>query len=147
MKVLLTKDVSGLGRAGQIMEVSDGHARNFLLPKHLALPATSSLLAKVQKEEAEKQAKVKKETERFLTIKNKLEGKTITIKAKAEGKNLFAGIHEKELAKTLTEKLGVEISPAAIKLVGQVKSLGLHPVELRLAENIVAHVKLNVEKA
>ena len=129
------------------MEVSDGHARNFLLPKHLALPATSSLLAKVQKEEAEKQAKVKKETERFLAIKNKLEGKTITIKAKAEGKNLFAGIHEKELAKTLTEKLGVEISPAAIKLVGQVKSLGLHPVELRLAENIVAHVKLSVEKA
>src|SRR4026209_1785229 len=111
MKVLLSKDIQGLGKAGQVKEVSDGHARNFLFPKHLAMPATTAVLAQVQKEEKEKQEKIKKQEERLLKLKNKLEGKTVVIKAKSSGKNLFASLHKDQIAQALTEKLGVEISP------------------------------------
>src|SRR5258708_6049100 len=101
MKVILTKDVAGLGRSGDIKTVSDGHARNFLIPKHLALPATTEVLARVQKEEAEHQAKVKKDIERFQFLKTKLESKTITIKAPAAKNNLFAAIRENGIAKAI----------------------------------------------
>ena len=90
MKVILTKDVAGLGRAGDVKEVSDGYARNFLLLKHQALPATVQSLGKLQKEQQEKQAKIAKEVERARALKNKLDGKTLTLKGKANGENLFA---------------------------------------------------------
>lgn len=145
MNVLLTKDVPGLGRAGDVKNVSDGHARNFLIPKHLALPATRSLLAKTQKEEAEKQAKIAREQERMLQLKKKLEGKTFVIKAKVQGKNLFAAIHEDQIAQLISEKTGVVISPTLINLSKPLKSLGLHEVEVRFAPGVAALVRLNIE--
>ncbi len=134
-----------MGRVGQIKEVSDGHARNFLIPRHLALPATGALLAKVQKEEAEKLAKIAKENERLKSLKNKLDGKTMVIKAKAQGQNLFAGIHEKEIALALTEKFGAEISPQAVNLNKAIKTIGLHEVEIKLTEDIKPRIKINIE--
>jgi large subunit ribosomal protein L9 len=147
MKVILTKDVPSLGRAGDIKEVSDGHARNFLIPKHLALPATTEILAQVQKEEQERQTKILKDTERFAVLKNKLEGKTFTIHARATKNNLFAAIHEKEIAQVINDKTGGEISPSAIVLEKPVKRLGLHEIQIRFAKNVSALVKLNVEQA
>jgi large subunit ribosomal protein L9 len=145
MRVILTKDVAGIGRAGDVKEVSDGHARNFLIPRHLALPATTEALTKIQKEEGEHQAKVAKEKERFIQLKNKLENKSVTLRAQASKNHLFAAIHEKEIAKAIFEKLGVEVSPDIIKLKNQVKSLGQHEVEIRFAKDMSAVVRLNVE--
>ena len=144
MKVILTKDVTNLGRVGDVKEVSDGYARNFLLTKHLALPATSEVLAKVQKEQAEHQQKISKEHERFLQIRHKLENKTVTIRAKAQKNNLFAAIHEKEISQAIAEKIGVELSPQYIQIPKPVKSLGAHDVTIRLAKNLEAHVHLQV---
>lgn len=146
MKVLLTKDVPNLGRSGEIKEVSDGHARNFLIPKHLALPATSQVLQKIQKEEQEKQAKIFKDLERFQNIKNKLEGKTFTIKAKSEKQNLFAAVHEKEIAQAINEKAGTEISPELIKIQSPIKTLGEHQVEIVFNSEIRTKIKLVVIK-
>ncbi len=145
MKVLLTKDVSGLGRAGDVKEVSDGHARNFLIPKHLALPATSSLLQKVQKEESERIAKVKKEQEQMNALKNKLENKTFTVKGRASKEHLFAAIKPGEIVEAIRSKIGVELRPEQIVLKTALKSLGLHEVELALAQNTRCVVKLNIE--
>ncbi len=147
MKVILTKDVPGLGRAGDVKNVSDGHARNFLIPKRLVLPATTEVLTKVQKEEAEHQAKVSKENERFIQLKNKLDNKLVTIKANSSKNHLFAAIHEEEIAKAITEKTGIEINKELIKLKVPVKSLGEHEIEIRFAKNMSAMVKLNVESA
>jgi large subunit ribosomal protein L9 len=144
MKVLLTKDVKGLGKSGDVKEVSDGHARNFLIPKHLALPATSSVLAQVQKEEQERQLKIVRDIERFMKIKGKLENKTITIKAKASKSILFAGLHEKEIAHAIGENLGIEVSPDFIILPGPIKSVGVHEVKIRFAKDQEALVKLDV---
>lgn len=146
MKVLLTKDVSGLGRPGDIKEVSDGHARNFLIPRHLVLPATSALLQRVQKEEGEKQAKYSREQERLQAFKNKINGKTFTMKGKAQGQNLFAAIHEKEIAQALAEKFGIEIAPASIRLDKAVKNLGRHDIKIKFGQDAEALVHLNVEQ-
>ncbi|HEX9504305.1 MAG TPA: 50S ribosomal protein L9 [Patescibacteria group bacterium] len=145
MKIILTKDVSGLGRAGDVKDVSDGHARNFLIPKHLGLPATSEALIRIQKEESERQAKVRKNQEKFLDLKKNLENKTFTVKAKANKKNLFAAVHEAEIAKAITDKSGAEISPEMIRIKLPVKALGIHEIEVRFAPNLIALVKLNIE--
>jgi large subunit ribosomal protein L9 len=147
MKVLLTKDVSGLGKIGDVKDVSDGYARNFLLRQHLGLPATASVLAQVQKEEKEKQARIVKEQERFLALKNKLEGKSLVIKAKSEGKNLFAAIHEKEIAQKLIHQFGIEISPQLMRISNPIKSLGVHKVEIKFSENIKSTINVEVQNA
>jgi large subunit ribosomal protein L9 len=146
MKVIFTKDVPGVGRAGDVKEVSDGYARNFLIPRHFGLPATSEILNKVQKEESEKQAKVAKDQERFIQLKNKFQNKNFTIKAKANKNSLFAAIHEKDIAKVINEKTGAEISPDIIHLKAPVKTLGTHQIELRFAKDLSAMVLLNVEQ-
>ncbi|MEO8065673.1 MAG: 50S ribosomal protein L9 [Candidatus Doudnabacteria bacterium] len=145
MKVILTKDVSGLGRAGDVKEVSDGHARNFLLPKHLVLPATISALGRVQKEESERQDKVKKHEEKLLAAKSKLENKTFIVKGKAEKQHLFAAIHENQIVAAINEKLNLDIESNQIVLEKPIKSLGLHEFHVRLGEKQLIKVKLDVE--
>ena len=147
MKVILTKDVAGLGRAGDVKEVSDGHARNFLLPRRLALPATSSALTKLQKEEQERQDKLKRDQEKFLALKTKIEGKTFTLKGKSDKQNLFAAIHEDQIAKAINEKFDLGVVPDQIRIKTPIKKLGLHEVELRFAEKHIARVHLSVESA
>jgi large subunit ribosomal protein L9 len=147
MKVILTKDVTSLGRTGDVKEVSDGHARNFLIPRHLALPATSEVLAKVQKEQQEKQTKLVRDVEKLLKIKNRINGKSITIKAKASKTILFAGLHEKDIAHAIGETLGIEVSPESIILPESVKSIGIHQVMVRFAKDVEAVVILKVEQS
>jgi large subunit ribosomal protein L9 len=145
MKIILTKDVQGLGKVGDVKDVSDGYARNFLLAKHLGLPATNVALDKIQKEQAEKQAKMTKENERALNLKAKLEGKTIAITGKAQKQSLFAAIHEKDIALAITEKLGTEVAADSIIIKNPIKTLGNHTVEVKLAQNLSATVKLEVK--
>lgn len=145
MKVILTKDIPGSGRAGDIKEVSDGYARNFLIPKHLALPASSEILSRVQKEESEKQTKIAKEQERFVQLKKKLENKIIKLKAKANKTNLFAAVHEVQIAKAINDTTGAEIGPDIIFIKKPIKSLGEHEVEIRFAKDHIASVKLVIE--
>jgi len=145
MKVILVKDVASLGKSGDVKEVSDGYFRNFLLPKHLALPATSSALNQLQKEQQEKQMRIVRDVERFMKIKNKLHGKTLTIKAKAGKSILFAGLHEKEIAHAIGENMGIEISPELIVLPGAIKTVGVHEVKVRFGKDQEATLKVKVE--
>lgn len=145
MKVILTKDVAGLGKTGDVKDVSEGHARNLLLRRNLALPATSELLAKAQKEQQEKQIKIAKDQDRAIALKHKLEGKTIKLAAKANGKNLFASIQPQQIAEKLAE-IGIEITAASIKTTKPIKSIGQHEVSVRLAKNVQALLKLDVER-
>ncbi|MBX4191635.1 MAG: 50S ribosomal protein L9 [Candidatus Doudnabacteria bacterium] len=144
MKVILIKDVPGLGRAGDVKEVSDGHARNLLIPRNVALPATTSALTKIQKETAEQKEKLKRETENFIQLKNKFQNKAFTIKAKANKNSLFAGIHEKEIAKVINEKSAATIDMSMIRIKSPIKTLGEHLVEVRFAKDYSAMVKLVV---
>lgn len=146
MKVLLTKDVPGLGRTGDIKEVSDGHARNFLIPRHLALPATSGVLQKVQKEEAEHQAKLKRLQEQFDQLRHKIENKIFTIKAKADKHHLFAAVKETEISQSINEKMHLNVEPNQVIIKKAIKTLGEHQVEIRLASKPPINVKLLIEQ-
>lgn len=145
MKVILSKDVPGLGRAGQIKEVSDGHARNFLIKKHLALPATQSMLAKIQKEEAEHEAKVQRLAQQVLEIKNQMEGKTFVVYGKAQGQRLFAAIHEDQIAQAVNKKLNLAILPSQVIIKKAIKSPGLSEAEIKLNDAIHAKIKIEVQ--
>ena len=145
MKVLLFKDVPGLGRAGDIKEVSDGHARNFLMPRGLAQAATANLVHKVTKEKAEHEQKIEKEKQRLLEIKKSLESKTFSIKAKASNQKLFAAIHDTEIVKVIAEKTGLSFEPKQVVINKPVKATGLSEVQIKLDSKTTATIKLNVE--
>jgi large subunit ribosomal protein L9 len=145
MKLLLTKDVQGLGRAGDIREVSDGHARNFLIPRGLAVPATSGMLAKIQKEESEKQQKIAKEQELLNQLKSRLANKEFEISAKASNNNLFASVHEKDIVATINHKFPGSIELGQVELDKAIKSLGTHEVGIKLTDNVKFKVRLNIK--
>ncbi len=142
MKVYLLKDVLGKGKKGDIVEVSDGYAKNFLIPKKLAVIATNEiLLEKKSKDEAssyhkEQELLKAKETAKFLN------NKTIEIEAKS-GKNgkLFGSVTSKEIANKIEETFGVKIDKKKIE-TEEIKTFGQFEVKLKIMTGVVA--KLNV---
>lgn len=145
MKIILLRDVSGIGRAGDIKEVSDGYARNFLMPRRLAQAASGSLVQQVTKEKKEHQEKLDREQKKLESSKNLLEAKQFTIKAKSSGKNLFAAVHESDLSRLIQEKTGLNIEPKRIILQKAIKETGAHKAEIKLSENTKAIININIE--
>lgn len=145
MKLLLTKDVRGLGRAGDVKDVSDGHARNFLIPKGMALPATTTILTRVQKEEQERQDKFKREQEHLAQLKNKLADKQFVVKAKASGNSLFAAIHQREVVASVNAKHPNSIGEDQVILDKPLKALGEHEVGIKLNDQIKFKIRLIIQ--
>jgi large subunit ribosomal protein L9 len=144
MKVILKEDVHGLGKAGQIINVKDGYARNFLFPKGLALVADEKnmRLLEYQKKKFEEQAKKKRQDAE--SIAERLTGIQITIKSKAgEDQKLFGSITSKDIAEAL-QKEGFSIERKQIMISEPIKRLGEYEVEIKLHSNINAKLKINV---
>lgn len=144
MKVILQTDVKNVGKRGEIVNASDGYARNFLLPKKLAIPAdkqnmnewTAKKSSEEHKKELEKQAAIK--------TKEKLEKVTLTIKTKAgENGKTFGSITSKEISESISKEFNESVDKKKIVIKDQIKTLGSHTVELRLFEGVIA--KLSVE--
>ncbi len=147
MKVILTKDVPGFGRSGEVKEVSDGHARNYLIPRHLALPATSQALDRLQKEQKEQQEKILRQQERAKELKALISNKSFTIAAKSDKVHLFAAVTALQISEAIKSKLHMEIEPEQIIIKKPIKSLGSHEVEIKLNESTNAKVKIEVTPA
>ncbi len=147
MKVILLVDVKGTGKAGEIKEVSDGYAKNFLIKNKSAVPADSKNLSllnqKKQSEEHKAQVRVDEATEQ----KNKLEDKIIRVVAKAgkEGK-LFGSVTTKEIAKAIKEGFGIEIDKRKIELESDIKTFGSYEAKLKLHPEVLATVKIAVSE-
>lgn len=145
MKVLFVKDVAGQGRKGEVKEVSEGYALNFLVKRGLATIATE----KVQKEQ-ELKAKVageaaQKQEARALAHKADIEKRTFEIRAKtgADGK-LFGAIRERDIAEAVGAKLGRDIDKHDIVLDAPIKALGEHSAYVRLGKDVRATIRLHV---
>jgi large subunit ribosomal protein L9 len=145
MKVILLRDVSGVGRAGDIKEVSDGYARNFLISRNLAMPATESQVGKINKEKREHSEKLAKNEQKLIDLQNKINGKTITFKRKVTGTKLFAGIHEQDIINQISANYQIELSEKQIKILNPIKSIGFHQVVLKLTDQHKATITVNVE--
>ena len=146
MKVILQKDIHNLGDAGDVKNVADGYARNFLLPKKLVIPYNES--SKKAIDHQNQVIKVKKEKRRKESEKTAqaFSGLTLTIKAKVgEEDKLFGSITAIDIAKQLKDA-GFDIDKRRIHLDEQIKTLGEHNVSIKLEEGLTAQVKVIVEK-
>ena len=146
MKVILLEDVKSLGKKGEIVNVNDGYARNFILKKNLGLEATGKNLndLKLQQQNAAKVAKEKLETAQALA--KDLEDKSITVKIQAgvEGK-VFGSISSKEIALEAKKQLNMDIDKKKIIIPDAIKSLGTYNVNIKLHKDVVGKLAVKVE--
>ena len=145
MKVVLNQDVKGLGKKLQIVEVSEGYARNFLLPKKLASIADGKNINEA-KGKIDSQ-KFKKKTEMEEANKNKeiLEKGYIEFKHKVgEGSRLYGSVTEKDIAQAIKDKFNIDVNKKKIIIKDQIKSLGTYSVNVKLYEGVIAKLKINV---
>ncbi|MBX4187940.1 MAG: 50S ribosomal protein L9 [Candidatus Doudnabacteria bacterium] len=145
MKVILTKDVSGVGRAGDIKEVSDGYARNFLIGRGMAVVATQASQDKIHKEKREHSEKLARQEAKLATLQSKIHQKSIFLTKKANGSKLFAAVHEQDIINEIKSRFEVELLPKQIIILNPIKSTGSHAVELKLTDRHKATVNVNVE--
>lgn len=147
MQVLLLQDVEGLGHAGDVKKVADGYARNYLIPRLLALPATpGSVKAAEQAREAKarKQARVQSEAQALAQL---VDGQSVAFQARAgEGDRLYGSITNANIAEALQAKVGREIDKRKIELDEPIKELGAHTVTIRFAPQAEAKVIVVVER-
>jgi len=146
MKVILLEDVKSLGKKGQIVNVNDGYARNFILPKKLGLEATSKNLndLKLQKQNDEKVAQEKLDAAKALAEEIKEKSITVKIQAGVEGK-VFGSISSKEIATEAKKQLNMDIDKKKIVIPDAIKSLGTYNVNIKLHKDVTATLAVKVE--
>lgn len=146
MKVILLADVKGQGKKGELCNVSDGYARNFLFPKKLAIEADSTALNELKNREESAAHHKKEEIAAAKEIAAKLEGKTVTIKAKA-GSNgkLFGSVTSKEIAAEINKNFGTEIDKKKMS-VADIKNFGEYTAEIKLYQGITAKINVKVSE-
>lgn len=141
MKVILIENVNNLGNTGDVKEVADGYARNFLIPQKMAEIATGEAVGKAARIKQETEELKNKRTEELKNSAKKIEGKKIIIKAKTKGEKLFGSVGKKEIA----EKLGNGISEDMVELEENIKATGEKNIDVNLGSNIKAKIKVNIQ--
>ena len=146
MKVILLKDVKGTGKQGDIKEVADGYAKNFLIKKGLAAVADNQALNELEGRKASAQHKVDVALGEAQAISDKISGKTVSITAKAgEGGRLFGSVTSKEISTELEKQFGVKIDKKKLT-VADIKAFGTYEVVAKLYTGVVAKFKVSVKE-
>ncbi len=144
MKVILLEDVRGSGKAGEVVNVSDGYARNMLIPRKLAVEATAQNMKQLEKKKEAEKKKFEEDKAAALELKAKLEGAVITLKTKAgENGKVFGSVTSKDIADALKEQ-GFDVDKKKIQLDSPIKTLGETTVSVKLFTEIAGKVKVNV---
>ncbi|MGN0470609.1 MAG: 50S ribosomal protein L9 [Acutalibacteraceae bacterium] len=148
MKIVLLQDVKGTGKKGELINVSDGYARNFLFPRKLAKEADAQALNELKNAEQSKQHKIAVETAEAQATAQRLNGETLTMTAKA-GQNgkLFGSVTSKEIAAELKRKYSLSIDKRKVVLDMDIKSFGTYNCEVKLYTGISAKIKVMVVEA
>lgn len=145
MLVLLKQDVKGTGKAGDIVKVSDGYARNMLFPRGLAVEATEGNIRAAERQKERQAQKAAEDKEAAIALAESLKEKTLTIKAKAgDAGKLFGAITSKDIADAATEQLGIEIDKKKIELEAPIKVIGEYSAVLKLYQEVKGELKINV---
>lgn len=146
MKVILKQDVKGLGKKDEIVNASDGYAKNYLIPRGIAVVAsTGNVNEAVNKQKAIAEKK-QRELDTAKDFAAKLDGKTVTIKAKAgESGKLFGAISNKDIADAIKSQYKVEIDKKKIVLNDPIKTAGNHEVEIRIYAGVITKVNVKIE--
>ena len=147
MQVILLEDVKGIGKKGSVANVSDGHARNYLIPRKLAMQATDGNLKVLEKKNAAIAAEKAEEKEAALELKKKVEAAgPVVIKGKAgDGGKLFGAITTKDVAEAFEKAYGIALDKEKIVLKDTIKQAGNYKAELKLYPEVSAVMKIRVE--
>ena len=147
MKVILQQDVKGQGKKGQLVEVSEGYARNFLLPKKLAIPATADAINTMNLKEKARRAEEARQREEAVNTANKLKECTVRIAAKAgTGGRLFGAVTTKEISDALNKQFALDIPKQKLVLDEAIKSFGTYTVKAKLGFEISASFSVMVSE-
>ena len=148
MKVILLQDVKGKGKKGQMLEVSDGYARNFMLPKKLAIEATADAINTMRMNDKATQERIAREKAAALEISNKLREMTLTVTAKGGGNGrLFGAVTNQEIANALKAASGIELDKRKIVIADAIKNVGTYTVTCKLGYEINAPLTVKIEEA
>lgn len=144
MKVVLIQDVKGLGKKGELVNTSDGYARNFLFPRKLAMEANSQAMSELKNREASEKHRIDTEIAAANANAAKIEGKTVKLAAKAgaNGK-LFGSVTSKDVAAAISKEYGIALDKRKV-VVEDIKAFGTYPVEVKLYNGISASMYVRV---
>ena len=147
MKVILLQDVKGKGKKGQMIEVSDGYARNFMLPKKMAIEATADAVNTMKMNDKATAERIAKEKAAALELSTKLRAMTLTVTAKGGGQGrLFGAVTNAEISAAL-EKQGIKLDKRKIVLNENIKNVGTYTVTCKLGYEINAPLTVKIEEA
>ena len=147
MKVILLQDVKGKGKKGQMLEVSDGYARNFMLPKKLAIEATPDAINTMKMNDKATAERIAREKAEALEISKKLRAMTLVVKAKGGGAGrLFGSVTNQEIADALEKNGGIKLDKRKIVIADPIKSVGTYTVTCKLGYEISAPLTVKIEE-
>lgn len=148
MKVILLQDVKSLGKKGEIVDVSDGYARNFIFPKKFGVEANAKNLNDLKLQKANDEKVAAENLAKAQELSGKLKDRKVVVKLKAgEGGKTFGSVSSKEIAEAAAEQLDLEIDKKKIQITDAIKNLGDYEVTVKLHPQVNATLKVTVEKA
>ena len=147
MKVILLKDVKGTGKKGEVKEVSDGYARNFLLPKKMAVVADNTAVKELNEKNKAAENKAQKEYEAAVELGKKMEEMNIVIYSKAgDGGRLFGSITSKDIAEQLKKQHDIVVDKRKVLLNEPIRVLGSTNVEIKIHQKVVTKIRVDVRE-
>lgn len=145
MKVILKADIKGVGKKDQVINASDGYARNYLFPKNLAVEANNSNMSKLQAKNDANQYRKDQEKEAAKELAKQIEQIALKIQVKAgENGKIFGGVSSKEIADNLEKQHGIKVDKKKINLKETIKTLGTQTIEIKLFEGVTGKLKVSV---
>ncbi|MDY3771809.1 MAG: 50S ribosomal protein L9 [Candidatus Faecousia sp.] len=147
MKVILLQDVKGKGKKGQLLEVSDGYARNFMLPRKIAIEATADAVNTMRMNDKATQERIAREKAEAMETAKKLRELTVTVTAKGGGNGrLFGSVTNQEIADALKAKAGIVLDKRKIVIADAIKNVGTYTVTCKLGYEISAPLTVRIEE-
>ena len=147
MKVILTQDVKGKGKKGQMIEVSDGYARNYMLPRKIAIEATADAVNTMKMNDKATQERIAREKAEAMEISKTIRGLTVVVKAKGGGAGrLFGSITNQEIADSLKAQSGITLDKRKIVIADPIKNVGTYTVTCKLGYEITAPLTVKIEE-
>lgn len=147
MQIILLQDVKALGKKGELVNVSDGYARNFILPKKVGLEANAKNLNDLKLQKAAEEKKQKEILEEAKALAKDLESKTLELKIKTgEGGRTFGSISSKEIAQELKTQYSLDIDKKKLQINDPIKTIGTHTVPVKLHPQVTAELKVKVSE-
>ena len=147
MKVILLQDVKGKGKKGQMLEVSDGYARNFMLPRKIAIEATPDAINTMRMNDKATQERIAREKAEAMAVSKQLREMTVTVTAKGGGAGrLFGSVTNQEIADALEKQSGIKLDKRKIAIAEPIKSVGTYTVTCKLGYEIAAPLTVKIQE-